>query len=147
MNRRTADIFSHFELIHERIDQARRQVIGPPGGSRFCVPYMEPAIDVYETDGEVVVVVEIAGISGQEVTLELTGRSLFLRGERRPLPGRPQRLYSQMEICHGAFQRELQLPADVDAEKAQTAYGDGIFEVVLPKAAQGVGRQLRVVAR
>jgi HSP20 family protein len=147
MNRRTADIFSQFELIHERIDQARRQVIGPPGGPRFCVPYMEPAIDVYETDGEVVVVVEIAGISGQEVTLELAGRTLLLKGERRPLPGRPQRLYSQMEICHGAFQRELQLPADVDAEKAQTAYGEGILEVVLPKAGQPVSRHLRIVVR
>ena len=147
MSRRSVDIFSQFEHIRERMDQAYRQVIGAPGSPRFCLPYMEPAVDAYETSSEVIVVVEIAGISGQEVTLELEGRTLVLRGERKPLPGRPRRLYSQMEVCHGAFQRELLLPAEVDAETAQTAYKDGILEVALPKAGHGVSRQLRILAR
>ncbi len=147
MTAKPADIYSRFEHIRERMEQAYRQVIGPPGSPRFCAPYMEPAVDVYETCDDIVVIVEIAGIQGEEVEVEVDGRVLFLKGERRPLPGRPGRIYSQMEIAHGGFQRELTLPAEVDAAAASAQYKDGILEVVLPKAAANPGRQLKIVAR
>jgi len=147
MTRRTADIFSQFEHIRERMEQAYRQVLGGPGRPGFCAPYMEPAADVYETDSEVIVLVEIAGISGEEIEMEIEGRTLVIRGARRPLPGRPRRVYSQMEIAHGAFQRELLLPAEVNAEAAVATYRHGILEVVLPKAGPSHNRQLRIVAR
>ena len=147
MTRKTADMFSQFEHIRERMEQAYKQVLGGPGNPGFCAPYMEPAADVYETAEEVIVLVEIAGISGEEIELELEGRSLLIRGQRRPLPGRQQRRYSQMEITHGAFRRELLLPSEVDAENAVAAYKDGILEVVLPKAGPHENRHLRIVAR
>ena len=150
MTRKTADMFSQFEHIRERVDQAYRRVLGGPGGPGgpgFGVAYLEPATDVYETEAEVVVLVEMAGISGAEIELEIDGRVLHLQGERRPLPGRPGMTYSQIEISHGMFRRDLLLPAEVNAEKAAATYNDGILEVVLPKARAGLNRQLRIVAR
>lgn len=147
MTRKTADMFSQFEHIRERMEKAYRQVLGGPGHPGFCAPYMEPAADVYETPDEVIVLVEMAGISGQEIELELEGRNLLVQGQRRPLGGKPQRSYSQMEIAHGAFRRELLLPSEVDAEKAVAAYREGILEVVLPKAGPHENRHLRIVAR
>lgn len=147
MTRKAADIFSEFEHIRERMDQAYRQVLGSPGSPGFGVPYLEPAADVYETDEAVVVLVEMAGIPGAELVVEIEGRVLHLRGERRPLPGRPNMIYSQMEIAHGPFRRELILPAEVNAKAAAATYKDGILEVVLPKARSEVHSQLRIVAR
>ena len=147
MTRKTADMFSQFEHIHERMQQAYKQVLGGPGNPGFCAPYMEPAADVYETAEEVIVLVEIAGISGEEIELDLDGRTLVIRGQRRPLPAKPRRTYSQMEIAHGAFKRELLLPSEVDAEHAAAAYKDGVLEVVLPKAGPHENRHLRIVAR
>jgi HSP20 family protein len=150
MTRKTADMFSQFEHIKERMDQAYRRVLGGPGGPGgrgFGVAYLEPAADVYETESEVVVLVEMAGISGCEIELDIDGRVLHLQGERRPLRGRPGMSYSQIEISHGMFRRDLLLPAEVDAEKASATYADGILEVVLPKARTGLNRQLRIVAR
>jgi HSP20 family protein len=150
MARKTADMFSQFEHIRERMDQAYRRVLGGsggPGGPGFGVAFLEPAADIYETDDEVVVVVELAGISGAEIDVEIEGRVLHLQGERRPLPGRPQMTYSQIEIAHGSFQRELLLPAEVNADEAKASYRDGILEVVLPKASSALNRQLRIVAR
>ncbi len=147
MTRKTADMFSQFEHIRERMEKAYRQVLGGPGNPGFCAPYMEPAADVYETPEEVIVLIEIAAISGEEIDLELEGRNLLIQGQRRPLRGKPQRSYSQMEIAHGAFRRELLLPSEVDAEKAVAAYRDGILEVVLPKAGPHENRHLRIVAR
>ena len=76
MKQRTTDIFSDFERIRERMEQAWRQVLGPPGAPRFCSPLIEPSIDVYETDDEVVVVTEIAGISEEEVKIVVDGKML-----------------------------------------------------------------------
>jgi len=150
MTRKTVDMFSQFEHIRERMDQAYRRVLGGPGGPGgpgFGVAYLEPATDVYETDTEVVVLVDMAGISGAEIDLEIDGRVLHLQGERRPLQGRPGMTYSQIEITHGMFRRDLLLPAEVNAEEAAATYNDGILEVVLPKARMGLNRQLRIVAR
>src|SRR2546426_8371653 len=147
MSRRTADIFSQFEHIRERMEQAYQQVIGVPGRPHFRVPIMEPSVDVYETDNEVVVIVEMPGIAREEVSLEVSGTMLTLKGERRPITGRPRRVYSQMEICDGPFQREVLLPAAVDPEKVYTVYRDGMLEIALPKASPAPSQQLKIVVR
>ena len=93
MKERTADIFADFERIRERMERAWRQVLGPPGSPRFCPPVIEPAADVYETEREVVVVVEMAGISEGDVDITVDGRKLVVNGERKPNAGRPGRIY------------------------------------------------------
>ncbi len=147
MSKRTTDIFSQSEHIRERIEQAYRRVIGAPGSPRFSVPFMEPAVDVYETDDAVVIVMEIAGIAEEEIELEVDGASLILKGCRTSAREGPRRAYSQMEICDGPFQRELLLPADVNAEGATAIYRDGMLEISLPKAAPTLSRQLKIVVR
>jgi HSP20 family protein len=148
MGKRAADPFQDFEHIHDRLRQASQRIFGGrPGSPNFCEPYMEPPVDVYETDGEVVVLVEMAGIPEADVELEIEGRYLHIKGERPPLPGRPQRQYSQIEIAHGPFQREVMLPAEVDPAGLQASYTDGILEVVLPKAAPASGRQVKIRVR
>ena len=147
MTKQATDIFSDFERIRERMEQAWRQVLGPPGSPRFCSPLIEPSVDVYETEAEVVVVVEIAGISEEEVGIVVDGRRLILSGERKPGAAQPKRLYSQMEICHGPFRRELLLPAEVNPEEASAGYSQGLLQIVLPKVTRQVNRHVKFVVR
>ncbi len=147
MKERTADVFSDFERIRERMEQAWRQVLGPPGAPRFCPPLIEPAVDIFETESEVVVVAEIPGISELEVEITVEGRMMYLSGERKPNQGRPGRLYSQMEISHGPFRRELLLPAEVDAEEARAEYERGMLEITLPKVTRRANSPAKIVVR
>ena len=147
MTKQATDIFSDFERIRERIEQAWRQVLGPPGSPRFGSPLIEPSVDVYETETEVVVVVEIAGISEEEVGIVVDGRRLILSGERKPGAAEPKRLYSQMEICHGPFRRELLLPAEGNPEEARAGYSQGLLQIVLPKVTRHVNRHVKFVVR
>jgi HSP20 family protein len=142
---RTTDLFSDFERIRERMEQAWQQVLGPPGAPRFSNPLIDVCVDVYETDDDVVVLAEIAGISEEEVEIIVDGTVLILSGERHPHPSRPGRLYSQMEVCHGPFRRELVLPADVDPDRARATYSQGMLEIVLPKAPSRMSRQVKIV--
>ncbi len=139
---------SDFEQhIQERMSRAYERVFGSPANPGFGRPYMEPPVDIYHTDNEVVVLMEIAGIPEEEIELEVEGRSMVVRGRRKPLSGRPNRVYSQMEITHGAFQRDLLLPSEVNAEAAKAVYKDGILEITLPITKPHGGRHLTIVVR
>ena len=133
--------------IKEHMDRARRIFGGPPGSGDFVAPYLEPPVDVYITDTEVVVLMEIAGVQTRDMEIEIDGQTMTIWGERCPLPGKAGRRYSQMEITTGAFRRTIDLPAGVNPEQAQAVYKDGVLEVVLPRVGQVVRAQLRIVVR
>jgi HSP20 family protein len=93
-----------------------------------------PAVDIYRSQepAELRVVVELAGVKPECVQLVTSGRTLVVAGERsRP---DPDGTYQQMEIEHGRFQRTVQLPADVQTEKARATYANGLLTIVLPIA-------------
>lgn len=146
MTRRTSNITSQVDHIRRRMEQARQRVIGAPG-SPFSVPFMEPAVDVYETDAAVIIIAEIAGIGQEEVELEVEGTTCVLRGERKSRRTGPKRDYSQMEIGHGPFLRELLLPAEVNPDAVSTVYKDGMLQISLPKASPAGSRRTRLPVR
>lgn len=91
-----------------------------------------PPTDVYETEVEIVVRVEIAGMKEDDFTIELNDRYLSIRGVRPDIPER--RAYHQMEIRFGEFNTEVELPSAVIADGVEAVYRDGFLRVVLPKA-------------
>lgn len=149
MARRSATQFSDFEQnIQEHLSRAYQRIFGgKPGSPNFGPTYMEPPVDVYHTDTEVVVLMEIAGIPEEEIEIEVEGLSMLVRGERKPMRGRPGRRYSHMEIVHGPFQRAIHLPGEVNPQEASAVYKDGILEIVLPRAAPSRGAHLRILVR
>jgi HSP20 family protein len=146
MTRRTSNISSQFDHIRRRMEQARERVIGVPG-SPFSVPFMEPAVDVYETEDAVVIVAEIAGIGHEEIELEVEDTICILRGERKSGRTGPKRDYSQMEIGHGPFLRELLLPAEVNPDAAITVYKDGMLQISLRKASPARSTRTKLPVR
>lgn len=91
-----------------------------------------PPTDVFETDTEIVVKVEIAGAEHTDFYISLDDRHLSVRGLRYdPTPER--RAYYQMEIHFGEFFTEVELPGPVDKEQVQAEYHDGFLCVTLLK--------------
>jgi HSP20 family protein len=97
-----------------------------------------PRVDVYYADNpsRAVVKVDLSGVRIDDVHLEIRGRTLVISGERRARDTEG-RVYQQVEIEHGPFEREIQLGADVEAEQARAGYEDGILRVELPMAERG----------
>jgi HSP20 family protein len=140
------DIFSDFEQIRQRMTHTWPAYGGgPPGAPHFCPPVIEPAADVYETAESVVVLVEIAGVKAEEIDIAVEGKTLTVRGEREDRQRHLTRLYHQMEICCGLFERSVVLPSEVDPQQASATYSDGILAIVLPKVQQQLARRVRVV--
>ncbi len=102
----------------------------------FAPRVWEPAIDIYETEEDVVVLVELAGVKQDEIEIVVDGNTLVIRGERKEAQLRSKRIYYQMEIHKGPFERSILLPATVDPDKTKASYEDGLLEIVLPKVWQ-----------
>jgi HSP20 family protein len=91
-----------------------------------------PPTDVYETDAEFVVLVELAGMRGVEISVTLEEQLLRIRGLRPEARG--ARAYHQMEINYGDFVVEVRLPVPIDRDRIDASYSDGFLRVSLPKA-------------
>jgi HSP20 family protein len=92
-----------------------------------------PNVDSYHTDHphELTVVVEVPGIDPQSLTIVVSERTLVVAGERTREKG-DGRVYQQMEIEYGPFQRQIRLAEDVDPDGAQARYERGVITVSLP---------------
>lgn len=91
-----------------------------------------PPTDVYETEENYVIKVEIAGMRDEDFEVILEDRVLTVRGYRPDLNGR--RAYHQMEIRFGKFELAVEIPGSVDMERATAEYKDGFLMIVLPKS-------------
>jgi len=95
-------------------------------------PLWRPPTDVFETDDEIIVRVEIAGMREESFSIELDGRILSIHGTRPDSPA--GRAYHQMEIRFGEFSIDLELPLVVVAQNVQAVYQNGFLVVSLPKS-------------
>ncbi len=139
--------FTEFDLLHQQMEEMwDRLTGGHRGRPRFCPPVLEPPVDIYETAEEVVVLAEIAGIGDQDVQIEVLRDRLRFRGRKDDHHAAADHRHSQMEICYGAFDRAVNLPAEVDAAGAEASYKDGFLKIVLPKR-QSQTRHVRVTVR
>ncbi|MDQ2691441.1 MAG: Hsp20/alpha crystallin family protein [Chloroflexota bacterium] len=90
-----------------------------------------PPTDVYETEENYVIKVEIAGMKDEDFEVAVEDRFLMVRGYRPDLNER--RAYYQMEIRFGRFEVAVEIPGGLDMERASAEYKDGFLKIVLPK--------------
>ena len=103
-----------------------------------------PALDMYETKDEIVLSFELPGVREKDVTLSITGDVLTLEGERAFDSDVKGENYHHVERVFGKFERSVQLPMEVQADKVQATYRDGMLEVKLPKAEEVKPREIKI---
>jgi HSP20 family protein len=92
-----------------------------------------PRIDIDETDEEVRVRAELAGMERDEVDVSVSDGVLTIRGEKRHEEEDADRHTYRQERFYGAFSRSLPVPADVDLERIKAKMKSGLLEVTMPK--------------
>ena len=100
--------------------------------------------EVEETPAELVVRLEMPGVGKESFSIRIVGNTLFIRGEKRWLRESAGSTYHLVERAYGAFERTIVLPKNVDSEKSQASYVDGILSVRLPKAVSETVRNIPV---
>lgn len=103
-----------------------------------------PAVDMHETKDNLVLRLEVPGVREKDVTVSITGDLLSVKGERRWDDEAKDQKFLHVERLYGQFERLVQLPMAVQADKVKASYRDGVLEVTLPKAEELKPREIKI---
>jgi HSP20 family protein len=95
-----------------------------------------PAADVYETESEFVVELEVPGYEDEELQIEVTDHTLSVKGERTEEKEQTEKTFHRRERLEKSFERRFTLPTEADLEKAKATFKKGVLEVHIAKAAE-----------
>ncbi len=106
------------------------------GGSTWSSAWSSPAIDMYQTDNDVVVKAALPGVKADEVQINVSGDVLTIRGETKHDEEETlkDKSWHIREHRWGAFERSIMLPTNVKSEKAKADFDNGILTITLPKS-------------
>jgi len=113
--------------------------VGFNGGRRI-------PMDIHADDQSYVITAVTPGLKAEDLKIEILGDVVTLRGEIRQEEQEGQSDYLLRELTYGEFQRTLQLPEPVDAEKAEASLSNGVLTIRLPKTEDARPKQIKVNA-
>jgi HSP20 family protein len=105
---------------------------------------LTPALDVKETEKELVVKADLPGIDEKDIQLTIQDGVLSLRGEKKTERKDERDNYYVMERSYGSFQRSIRLPETVNDEKAEARFDKGVLTITLPKRPEMVKAQKKI---
>jgi HSP20 family protein len=106
-----------------------------------------PAIDMYQTDNDVVVKAALPGFKAEDVQINVTGDILTIRGDVKHEEEQKEKAWHIREHRWGSFERSISLPTAVVSEKAQADFDNGILTITLPKAEEVKPKTITVKAK
>ena len=106
-----------------------------------------PAIDMYQTDDEIVVKASLPGVKADEVQINITGEILTLKGETKQVEEKKDKAWHMREQRWGTFERAIALPTEVTANKAKAEFENGILTITLPKAEEVKPKIINIKAK
>ena len=103
-----------------------------------------PSIDVIETDEDIKLKAELAGMDPDDISIEVQDNVLTVSGERRFQEEVKEDKYYRIERRYGSFSRSIALPQAIDEAKIEAKYENGVLEVAVPKAAIAKPKKIAV---
>ena len=138
LTRRPAAIFA--DPFFRSLDQ----FFGDEPARRSAQAGWVPAVDVRETDESFVFTAELPGLSKDDVSITLEDNVLTLTGERRFGQEETKNEFRRIERSYGHFTRSFTLPNEVDNDKVEARYGDGLLTVTVPKTEKTKPRKIEI---
>lgn len=94
-----------------------------------------PQMDMYETQEEIVIWAELAGVEKDDLDVEINSKAVRIFGTRKQMPREPKGTYRLAEIRYGKFERVLYLPSPVDPEVVSSSFSNGLLSIRMAKQA------------
>jgi HSP20 family protein len=137
--------FSDMNLLQNQMNRLFDSAIqGWPGDAKGTTSWV-PAADIYESDEDLVVNLDLPGIDPKAVDVRVENNLLTIRGERQFDQKQNAENYHRVERSYGAFGRSFNLSTSVNPEKIRAVYQAGVLTIVLPKAEAAKPRKIEVM--
>lgn len=134
---RSSNALTHFTRHKEGEQTSNEELATFPSWSLL-------AGELEETSKDIVVRIELPGMDKDDCQIRIEGNVLYLSGEKRFERETNDSTYHLMERAYGAFQRTIPLPRNVNIDKAEASFKNGVLKVRLPKAGGEMGKSVPV---
>lgn len=138
--------FRETRRLHDMLDRAMDRSLWDPywsnGGTTGHL-----ALDLYQTDEEVVVRANIPGIKPEDIDISVSGDTLTIQGEMREQHESEAVQYMLRERRYASFARSITLPSAVEADKADAEFENGVLILTLPKVEEVKPKRIAVKAK
>ncbi len=127
-------------------DTTDEEYFGWRGG--YYVPFGAvpkfPPVDIYEDNGNLVVVADIPGFKKDEISLKFKGDELVISGKRKEKEEIEEERYYRFERYFDTFTRTIRLPVEVDPKGAKASFKDGVLTVTMPIVSKEEGEEIPI---
>lgn len=130
--------------IQERMNRLMEDVMRQSHDTQEGLNFWSPAVDIYETDTEVVLKAELAEVKQQDIQVQVEDDKLTIKGERRLPETLKQEQFHHIERIYGPFVRNFTLSQNIDQEKIHADYRLGILTIVMPKNSHKQSKQITI---
>ena len=111
---------------------------------KWLAPEGKLTVDVYETDGELVIQSAVAGVKPNDLDISIENDRVLIKGQRNQTSKEEGKNYFYKECYWGAFSREIILPVETDPGRAEAFMQQGILTIRLPKIEKEKKRKIEV---
>ncbi len=128
--------------IHDEVDDLFRSFFGD-WGTRFGRSNW-PTLDIIEKGDNIEVTAEVPGCRGEDIDISVQGNILTISGEKKTTEERKEEGYYMQERSYGSFRRDVTLPCEINAEKIDATYKEGVLHLTLPKSEKAKAVKVKV---
>src|SRR6476660_7664159 len=143
MMNRLEQHFRGVTTLQEQINRVFGDLVGRTGEESNLTPWA-PAVDIYETEHELVVKADLPDVSPQDLDIQVENSILTIRGERKFENKVNEDNYLRVERTYGSFSRSFQLANSVKSEAIKADYQNGVLTLTIPKREEAKPKQIKV---
>jgi HSP20 family protein len=129
--------------LQEQINRVFGDVVGRAGEESNLTPWA-PAVDIYETEQELVVKADLPDVNPQDLDIRVEDNILTIRGERKFENKENEENYLRVERSYGSFSRSFQLANSVNSDAIKADYQNGVLTLSIPKREEAKPKQIKV---
>jgi HSP20 family protein len=134
-----------FEKMRQEMDRLWDSFLeGRPGRRGREGEEWVPSLDFSETKSDLVVKAELPGIDPKDIDISVNEGVLTIRGEKRQEKEEKEEGYHFAERSYGSFTRSIRLPREVQNDKINASYKNGVLKITLPKSEEAKKKEIKI---
>ncbi len=140
------DPFRDLVTLREKMNRLFEDVGAGRGQEKELISSSwNPAVDIYESENQLVMTAEIPGVDEKDVEIKIEDNTLTIKGERKFEKETKQENYHRIERSYGSFYRSFTLPNYVDQDKIHAEHENGVLKITMPKKTELKPRKVKIL--
>lgn len=144
MNMVRFDPFKEFEDILRRYSEPVSRSLLDREREGILSANWTPSVDINETKDSYIVKSELPGVEKDDVDISIDDNLLVIRGEKRVEAESDEDKKHRKECLYGSFERSFSLPKQVDVNRVEATFNNGVLKLDIPKAEEAKPKQIQV---